>query len=92
MEWWTTTHDVNYLEYGITTFISSIHKSTIKREKQQEEALARKPLVINLGKAKARFEVNVVPSNQSSKAPNGNVIEEVQDLDDFTNETDQDRH
>ena len=88
MEWWTTTHDVDYLEYGITAFISSIHKLIIKRERQQEKAPTRKPLVINLGKAKVRSEVNVVPQDESSRAPNGNVIEEVQGLDDSTNEID----
>ena len=49
-------------------------------------------MVINLGKAKVRSEVNVVSQDESSKAPNGNVIEEVQGLDDSTNETDQHRH
>ena len=92
MEWWTTTHDVDYLEYGITDLISSTHKSTIKRGRQQKKAPTRKPLVINLDKAKVRSEVNVVPQDESSKAPNENVIEEVQGLDDSTNETDQDRH
>ena len=92
MEWWTTTDDVDYLEYGITTLISSTHKSTIKRGKQQKEAPTRKPLVINLGKAKIRSEVNVVPQDEYFRIPNGNVIEEDQDLDDSTNETDQDRH
>ena len=34
----------------------------------------------------------MVPQNESFRAPNGNIIEKVQDLDDSTNETDQDRH
>ena len=34
----------------------------------------------------------MVPQDESSKAPNENVIKEVQGLDDSTNETDQDRH
>ena len=92
MEWWTTTHDVDYLEYGITTLLSSTHKSTIQRAKQQKKASNRKPLVINLGKAKVRSEVNVVPQDESSRAPDGNVIEEVQGLNDSTDETDQDHH
>ena len=77
MEWWTMTHDVNYLEYGITTLILSTHKSTIKRERQQKKVPTRKPLVINLGKAKVHSKVNVVPQDESSRAPNENVIEEV---------------
>ena len=61
MEWWTMTQDVDYLEYGITPHISSTHKSTIKKGRQQKKAPIRKPLVINLGKAKIRSKVNVVP-------------------------------
>ena len=30
MEWWTKTHDVNYLEYGIDILISSTCKLTLK--------------------------------------------------------------
>ena len=92
MEWWTTTHDVDYLEYGITALISSTHKSTIKKGRQQKKVPTRKPLVINLGKAKVRSKVNVIFQDESFRTPNGNVIEEVQGLDDSTNETDQDRH
>ena len=77
MEWWTTTHDVNYLKYRITTLISSTHKSTIKRGRQQKEDSTRNPLVINLGKAKFRSKVNMVPQDESSRAPIENVIEEV---------------
>ena len=74
------THDVNYLEYGIMTLISSTHNSTIKRGRHQKEVPTRKPLVINLGKAKVHFEVNMVPQNESSRALNGNVIQECRHL------------
>ena len=75
----------------ISAFLST-RKSTLKRERHQKEAPIWKPLVINLGKAKIRFKVNVVPRDEISRAPDGNVIEEVQNLDDSTNETDQDWH
>ena len=92
MEWWTKTHDVNYLEYGIDILISSTRKSTLKRGKHKKEALTRKPLVLNLGKAKLRSEINVVHQDETSQAANKQVVEEAQALVDFTDETDQDHH
>ena len=92
MEWWTKTYDVNYLKYGIDILISSTRKSTLKQEKHQKEASTRKPLVINLGKVKLRFEVNVVRQEETSQAIDGQVVEEAQALDDSTNETNQDHH
>ena len=88
MEWWTKTHDVNYLEYGIDILISSTRKSTLKRGKHQKEAPTRKPLVLNLGKAKLRFEINVVHQDETSQAVDGQVVEKAQALDDSTDETD----
>ena len=92
MEWWIKTYDVKYLEYGIDILISSIRKSTLKQEKHQKEASTRKPLVINLGKVKLRFEVNVVRQEETSQAIDGQVVEEAQALDDSTDETNQDHH
>ena len=37
MGWWTKTHDVNYLEYGIDILISSTRKSTLKRGKHKKK-------------------------------------------------------
>ena len=92
MEWWTKTRDVNYLEYGIDILIQSTSKSTLKRGRHQKEAPTRKPLVINLGKAKLHFKVNVVHQNETSKAADGQVIKEAQALDDSINKSDQDHH
>ena len=91
MEWWITTHDVSYLEYGMAALTSSTHKSTIKRGKQQNEALPQKPLVINLGKT-LRSEVNVVPQDETSNVADGMIVEKAQGLDDSTDETDQEHH
>ena len=73
----------------MTTLTSSTHKSTIKRGKQQMEALPQKPLVINLGKTRLRSKVNVVPQDEASNATDGKIVEKVQALDDSTDETDQ---
>ena len=92
MEWWTTTHDISYLKYGMTSLTSSTHKSTIKRGKQQNETLPQKPLVINLGKTRLHSEVNVVPQDETSKIADEKIVEKAQALDDSTNETDQEHH
>ena len=92
MEWWTKTHDVNYLEYDIDILISSIRKSNLKRRKHQKEVPIRKPLVFNLGKAKLRCEINVVHQDKTSQVADRQVVEEAQALDDFTDETDQYHH
>ena len=92
MEWWTKTHDVNYLEYGIDILILSTRKSTLKRGKHKKETPTRKPLVLNLGKAKLRSKINVVQQDETSQAANRQVVEEAQTFNDSTDETDQDHH
>ena len=92
IEWWTNTHDVNYLEYGIDILISSTRKSTLKRGKHKKEVPTRKPLVLNLSKAKLRSEINVVPQDETSRVVDRQVVEEAQALDDSTDETNQDHH
>ena len=83
MEQWTRTHDVNYLEYDIVILISSTRKSTLKRGKHQKKVPIRKPLVLNLGKAKLRSEINVVPHDETSRVSDRQVVEEAQALDDI---------
>ena len=49
-------------------------------------------MVINLGKAKLRFEVNVVPQDETSKVVDGKVVEKAQAFDDNTDKIDQEHH
>ena len=92
MEWWTKTHDVNYLEYGIDILIQSTSKSTLKRGRHQKEAPTRKPMILNLGKTKLRSEINIVHEDETSQVADRQVIEEAQALDDSINKSDQDHH
>ena len=58
----------------------------------KKKAPTRKPLVLNLGKAKLRSEINVVHQDKTLQVADRQVVEEAQALDDFTDETDQDHH
>ena len=52
----------------------------------------RKPLVLNLGKAKLSSEINIVSQDETSWVVDRHVVEEAQALDDFTDETNQDHY
>ena len=49
-------------------------------------------MVLNLGKAKLRSEINVVHQDETSQVRDRQIVEEAQTLDDSTDDIDQDHH